>query len=225
MTVVGVDGCTSGWVAVVLGQNGSVRAHYLSRIDALAEVVADPDVIAIDIPIGLPETGRRPADVAARSFLRARRNSVFFTPVRAAVEAATHAQATAASTQVTGGGISQQSYRLARKILEVEGWRPSAPCPVFEVHPEVSFAHLLGAEASAPKKTWAGMVERRDGLVAAGIQLEGLDGAAARAARVDDMLDAAVAAWTATRLAAGTARPFPDPPPLGPSGNPVAIWA
>ncbi len=66
-------------------------------------------------------------------------------------------------------GISQQAYALGPKILEVERWLPSSPCPVYEVHPEVSFAVLLGEPARASKKTWAGMVERRRALEAAGI--------------------------------------------------------
>jgi predicted RNase H-like nuclease len=226
MTVVGIDGCRSGWIAVVIGHAGGVSAHHLYVIDDLVAVAPDAKVIGIDIPIGLPEAGRRQSDLAARDFLGRRRNSLFHTPVRAALEAATHAEATAASRRVTGAGISQQSYALRRKIIEVERWLPSAPCPVFEVHPEVSFAVLLGAPAAAPKKTWAGMRQRFRGLAAAGIDLEALDvGTAAVAAATDDMLDAAVVAWTAGRVAAGTARSFPDPPEPGSAGRALAVWA
>jgi predicted RNase H-like nuclease len=226
MSLVGIDGCRSGWIAVVVGPSGVVSAHHLYLIDDVVAIAPDAKVIAIDIPIGLPETGRRQADLAARDFLGRRRNSVFHTPVRAALEAATHAEATAASMRVTGAGISQQSFALRRKIIEVERWLPSASCPVFEVHPEVSFAVLLGAPAAAPKKTWAGMRERSRGLAAAGIDLQALDvGTAAVAASVDDMLDAAVVAWTAGRIAAGTARSFPDPPEPGPGGRALAVWA
>jgi predicted RNase H-like nuclease len=226
MTLVGIDGCRSGWIAVVVGPAGEVRAHHLHVIDDVLEVAPDADVIAIDIPIGLPEAGRRQSDLAARDFLGARRNSLFHTPVRAALDAATHAEATATSLRVTGSGISQQSYALRRKIIEVERWLPSSTCPIFEVHPEVSFAVLLGAPAAAPKKTWAGMRQRWRGLAAAGLDLEALDvGTASVAASVDDMLDAAVVAWSAGRIAAGTARSFPDPPETGKAGRALAVWA
>jgi predicted RNase H-like nuclease len=43
-------------------------------------------------------------------------------------------------------------------------------------------------------------------------------GAAGRAG-ADDVLDAAAVAWTASRLAAGTAVSFPDPP------APSSVWA
>lgn len=49
-------------------------------------------------------------------------------------------------------------------------------------------------------------------------------GAAGEQARVDDVLDAAVVAWTAQRVAAGEARPLPDPPETFSDGIPCAIW-
>jgi predicted RNase H-like nuclease len=225
MVVVGVDGCKTGWIAVVLRGGHLPAAQYLPTIDALVSAAPDAVVVAIDIPIGLPDAGRREADRQAREFLRGRRNSVFFTPVRSAIEARTHALGTQAALTETGAGISRQAYALGRKIMEVERWLPSAHCPVYEVHPEVSFAVLLGAPATASKKSWAGMVQRRRALAEVGILLEHIDGVAAGRAAVDDMLDAAVAGWTAARLAQGTARSFPDGPREGPSGRRLAIWA
>jgi hypothetical protein len=123
--------------------------------------------------------GRREADFAARARLGVRRNSVFFTPPRAVLEATTHADATAASVRLTGLGLSQQSFALFPKLREVDDWVQRAPCPVYEVHPELSFAVLLGAPASAPKKTWAGMAERRRALENLGLTLDHIHGDAA----------------------------------------------
>ena len=225
MLVVGVDGCKTGWMAVALRDGTHPEAHYLSSIAALESVAHDASAVAIDIPIGLPVAGRREADLQARQFLGPRRSSVFFTPVRDAIDAPTHAVATRAAFDRTGTGISQQAYAIRTKILEVERWLQSCELPVYEVHPEVSFAILLGGPARAPKKTWAGMVERRRGLEAAGISLDLVEGVAALRATVDDMLDAAAAAWTARRLARGLGRSFPDPPELDVSHRGVAIWA
>jgi predicted RNase H-like nuclease len=222
---VGVDACKSGWIAVAIDDVRVIEAQFLPRIDALPAVLPEASIVAIDIPIGLPESGRRAADVAARAFLGARRNSVFFTPVRPALAAATHAQASAVATRLTGFGLSQQSFALAAKILEVDEWATLAPCPVYEVHPEVSFAILLNAPASAAKKTWAGMTQRRLALERAGLCLDQLGGEAAVRAGVDDMLDAAVAAWSARRIVRGEAVTFPDPPIAGPDGALTAIWA
>ena len=225
MLVIGVDGCKTGWIAVALGDGRHPEAHYLSSIAALDSLAHDASAVAIDIPIGLPVAGRREADLKAREFLGPRRSSVFFTPVREAIDAPTHAVATRAAFNRTGAGISQQAYAIRTKILEVERWLESSDLPVYEVHPEVSFAILLGGPARAPKKTWAGMVERRRGLAAAGISLDPVEGVAPLRAAVDDMLDAAAAAWTAGRLAGGVARSFPDSPRLDGSHREAAIWA
>lgn len=222
----GLDGCRSGWIAVVLHDHHDPEAHYLETVRDLDHVAPGASAVAIDIPIGFPTGGPRQADVLARQFLGPRRSSVFLTPVREAIEAGNHASATRQAVALTGRGISRQAYALGKKILEVEGWLlPSSTCPVYEVHPEVSFAVLLGRPARASKKTWAGMVERRQGLERAGISLDHIAGEAISRAAVDDVLDAAVAAWSAGRLARGTALSFPDPPPVGASGRPVAIWA
>lgn len=145
-----------------------------------------------------------------RAALGARRNSLFFTPVRAAIEAATHADASAASIAAGAGGISQQAYRLGPKILEVAAWLPSAQCPVKEVHPELSFSVMLGHPAVYAKTTWGGIDERTRALSDQGIELDDVDEDAARRAAPDDVLDAAACAWTARRLADGTAQSFVD---------------
>jgi predicted RNase H-like nuclease len=49
-------------------------------------------------------------------------------------------------------------------------------------------------------------------------------GPAGRVAGVDDVLDAAVAAWSAQRIARGEARCLPDPPERDAEGRSVAIW-
>ncbi|KAA0248745.1 MAG: DUF429 domain-containing protein, partial [Acidobacteria bacterium] len=80
MRVAGIDGTSSGWVAVVLqgGKVAEVRpfADFASAIEGLR----DTRFIAIDIPIGLPGTGPRQADVLARKRLGARGSSVFTVP-------------------------------------------------------------------------------------------------------------------------------------------------
>ncbi len=75
--VLGVDGCRGGWVGIAWGADGSVVAYARSRISELveaAEADGSVDVIAVDIPIGLPERGRRKADAQARLALGARRS-------------------------------------------------------------------------------------------------------------------------------------------------------
>jgi predicted RNase H-like nuclease len=91
-----------------------------------------------------------------------------------------------------------------------------------EVHPEVSFRAMNGGQAlDYGKKSAGGALERTELLRRHGIELIRLDAAAAAA--LDDVLDAAAAAWSAARVANGQANSLPDPPQLL-DGRLVAIW-
>jgi predicted RNase H-like nuclease len=208
VVAVGVDGCKDGWIAVAL-RPGGADVHFLPTIDRLAVAVPDATVIGIDIPLAIPDRGPRTAELAARAALGPRRSSIFVTPPRAALAAPTHAEATKLAKDLCGSGCSQQAWRLAPKIFEVEQWQSHAP--LYEVHPELSFATMLGAPARANKKTWAGMVERRTALLGAGINLDDAPPEPATKAAIDDMLDAGAAAWSAQRILAGSAVAFADP--------------
>jgi predicted RNase H-like nuclease len=181
--------------------------------------------VGIDMPIGLPDAGRREADVLARAAVGPRWQSVFMTPVRAALAEPTFASAVARSRELAGEGISKQAFALRPRLLEVDAWVATSVVPVFEVHPEVSFTVLAGHPPEQPKKTWAGAVQRRGLLAAAGVEVPDDLGEAGRVAAVDDILDAAVAAWSARRWAAGAATSFPDPPERFGDGYICAIWA
>ena len=181
--------------------------------------------MAIDIPIGLPDDDTRPADIAARKALGKRWQTVFLTPVRRAIEATTYDEANQLAREINDAGISRQAYALQKKILEVDRWIGTAPCAVYEVHPELSFAHLAGEPVTASKKTWAGAHERQRLLEGAGIKLEGDLGIPGLRAGRDDVLDAAVAAWTAQRIAAGDAVHFGEPGSIAGSDHAFAIWA
>jgi predicted RNase H-like nuclease len=61
-------------------------------------------------------------------------------------------------------------------------------------------------------------------LAETGIVLPGDLGPAGEEAAVDDVLDAAAAAWTALRVFRGEAQPCPDPPELFSDGLASAIW-
>jgi predicted RNase H-like nuclease len=224
--VAGVDGCRAGWVAVCLAGDSksepvtwAVDARYLERIDDLGHFFPDLAAVGVDIPIGLYDEGWREADRAAQAFLGRRRSSVFSVPPRSVLEAATYQEAKAACFKLTGSMPSRQAYNLAAKILEVERWLPQAPCAVWEVHPEVSFTILLGHQARASKKTWAGAIERWEALSSAGVDLDAVPFEVGARVAVDDLLDAGAAAWSAWRVLTGRALAFPNPP-TGP-----AIWA
>jgi predicted RNase H-like nuclease len=227
--VLGVDACRTGWVGIALS-GGEARAYFAPGIQELAgRAAADGPVlvIAIDIPIGLADAGRRRADVLARKALGGRWPSLFITPVRAAVEAADYQAAAAENRRLAREGLSRQAFALRAKILDVDQWLQAgspAPARVVEAHPELSFAAMAGAPLRSRKITWAGAVQRRALLAQAGIVLGGDLGLAGEQAGVDDVLDAAATAWTARRVSEGSARCLPPSPEVFSDGISAAIW-
>jgi predicted RNase H-like nuclease len=113
---------------------------------------------------------------------------------------------------------SRHSRSLGKKILEVEAHLEER---VVEVHPEVSFAALAGRPLRHSKRSWNGQMERRRLLASVGVELP--DELAAGDTAADDVLDAAVAAWSAARKDRGEAATLPADPPVQ-DGRPVAIW-
>jgi predicted RNase H-like nuclease len=228
--VLGVDASGRGWIGIAWGGGEQLWAYAAGTVAAVVAACRDDGPVALvglDIPIGLSEAGPRLADVAARDRLGARRSSVFETPVRAALLAPDHASAGLANRAATGRGVSAQAYGLRHRVLEVDGWlradvagdRP----PVYEVHPELSFAQMAGHPLPDGKRTWAGAEHRRMLLAREGLFVGDL-GEAGRLALVDDALDAAAAAWTAARILTGDATSLPDPPEPTPDGLAAAIW-
>lgn len=223
MQVVGVDGCRQGWVAVALDDGAFGGAALFPSISFAGVLEAHPAAVClgVDIPIGLCDQAPRPGEREAKRLLGRRASTLFFTPPRAVLEAPSYADARRVAATLGGSGVSAQAYALAGRILEVDGYRDRR---LVEVHPEVSFTVLAGGHLSHSKKTWAGQAERTALLAGAGIHLPA-DAASAGAAAPDDLIDAAVVAWSAARVAAGIARTFPDPPHRTPDGRIIAIHA
>lgn len=221
MLVMGVDGAPNGWVGAVWDWQ-QLRLLYRTSLSQLFLDAGQPSVVAVDMPIGLVESGLRRAETTAREFLGARRSSIFLSPVRAVFARGNFtdfAGANQHSREVTGSGLSRQSFALFRKIDEVERWRHTVTATVVEVHPEVTFQVMAQGPLTASKKTWRGMCERRRLLAAGGLEPNEVDDCGPAAP--DDVLDAIATAWTAWRVASDSARSFPaDPLP----GEPT-IWA
>ena len=151
--VAGIDGCPKGWIAIVLEELRFARAEFASTFAELLIHLADAQVIAVDIPIGLPDGSEpRAADIEARKRLVRRRSSVFPTPPRVVLEASTYFKANRISKQHFDRGISQQSYALRKKILEVDVCA-AADDRIYEVHPEVCFTQMNGEPLAYSEKS------------------------------------------------------------------------
>lgn len=200
--VVGVDGYARGWVAVEILDGRFAGATTFRGFPGVRDAYLDAACIGVDIPIG---GGPRAADTLAREFVGPRWASVFPTPPADVIELDDYAEAVRRHPS-----LSRQSFALFRKIREVAAVPHDRPL-VVEVHPEVSFCALKGAYLEEPKTTWNGFMERRRLLASAGIVVpEELD----RAIPLVDVLDAAVAAWSARRCARGEAESLGEPPAI-----------
>ena len=232
----GVDGCPSGWIAAFV-RGAEVRVEVLPRF--VHVLALRPALVAIDIPIGLPERaghGGRAAENAVRPLLGARQSSVFSVPSRAAVYAESYVVACAAAlaTSDPPRKMSIQLYNIAPKIREVDELLRADPAlaqHVFEVHPELAFWRLNGWRAlDQPKKVKGrshepGLALRRSLLLAGGLPDPAVNALPPKGAGPDDLLDALACAYVAVQLRDGLAQPFPNPPEWDAFGLPMAIWA
>ena len=173
--------------------------------------------------VGLPRgTSRRACDEAAKVYVGKRSSSVFHTPPRAVLEAATYREANDLSRALCGSGISAQAYALRTKILEVDPIAARDPRLV-EVHPEVSFCAMKGGTLAFSKKSWNGQRERTALLRTRGIELPDHLAEAGTAA-ADDLLDAAAAAWSAWRFHIGEAGGLPPLGEMAHGGRRSRVW-
>lgn len=203
--VAGADVAHGRWVVVVLENGRFQRALVVDHLLQLGHRLGLPDLLALDIPIGLPTDGAdypRPSELEARIFIGPRRSSVFPAPLRLVYDESNYSAANALHRELIGKGISRQTWALRAKILEAESFVTDNPNTI-EVHPEVCFRAMKGEPLDVSKKSWNGQMERRALLANKGIDLPGQLDELAGKVPPDDLLDAAAAAWTAWRCAKG----------------------
>jgi threonine dehydratase len=240
MWIAGVDGCRSGWLVALwhLG-TGQLRLRILPDLQSLLDALEAPRIIAIDMPIGLPDAidgPGRAAEQAVRPLLGLRQSSVFSIPSRDAVHAGEYrdACARALATSSPPRKISKQGFMLFDKIREIDALlraRSELHERIFEVHPEVAFWLMNGkVSLPEPKKVKGrpcepGIALRRRLLIEAGLPRECVEGPPPRGAGVDDLLDSLANVFVARRIIDGKATPYPNPPARDRHGIPIAIWA
>jgi predicted RNase H-like nuclease len=218
--VCGVDGCRGGWVVVYHDlESDQMRWAIVPNLQAIVASRPRPAVIAIDVPIGIPDSGSRECDVEARRRLRSpRSSSVFPVPVRSLLDCGSWEEANERGRVLEGKGVPKQAWALAPKIREVdEAVRANDELRgvVREVHPELCFASMNGGlPMSYRKRKPEGRRER--GAVLRRFFGSAVDEAVAarlKGCGVEDLLDALATVWTAARIVRGEAFTVPDHPP------------
>ena len=197
-----------------------------------------PSVIAVDMPIGLPERvgpGGRGPEREVRRLLGERQSSVFAVPSRAAVMEDDYRRScdVALATSEPPKKVSKQCFHLFPKIREIDRlMTPGARSARLRGAPR---ARLLAAQRraadGAAEEGEEPAVRRRASTSVRrcssrhGYDRAFLDQPLPRGVGRDDLLDAAALALTATRIANGEGRSFPARPERDGKGLRMAIWA
>lgn len=238
---VGIDGWRRGWVVAALeaGEGAAPRVRVVRRIEELDPWLEAEGLVPlrrlVDIPLGLPVSGGRAVERAAKqrlAALGAPPSSVFPVPPRIVFDALDFAEAQRLAQASTGKGLSLQSWHLVPKIREVDlhlrRRDPLRPA-LRESHPELVFALLAARRGAGPlprKATPAGVEARLALLRALGVETGALLGAAVPvdgvAPKADDLLDATVLAWLAARPERELAA-LPETPEADPLGLPMEM--
>lgn len=229
--IAGADGCRAEWCVVLLDlATAETRVRIVPSIEALFHMPEQPLIIAIDIPIGLPEftmPGGRDCERKARKVLGRKASSVFSALGRAPLRSSSRLEAHTTNQEGGGVGVGAQAWGLSAKLREADLAVTSERQRVMrEVHPEVSFWAMNGRRPIMPsKKTAIGARERIAALVAGGMA-EKLTVAPPQGlrAKLDDYLDACAATWTAARIARSEANRFPEQPAFDARRLDMAIW-
>jgi pyridoxal kinase len=231
--VLGLDGCKAGWIGVWYDIHGhaSPRHQLFSSLSEVADAEISPEIIAIDMPVGFPELsehGGRICEREARALLGRKSSSVFSSPSRKALAANTYQEACELNSLEGGPRLSKQSYMLFPKMREVDALKKSEMGSiVFETHPEVALAIFERAPILEAKKAVEGRAARLTALRKLGFPIGLIDPHTYPNSKVapDDLVDAAICAVTAQRIANGQHVTLPTHPPVDSDGIEMAIHA
>src|SRR5260370_875586 len=135
----GVDGCRTGWVvAFARAVDSDIRIRIVPRFAEGLAAPGAPSIVAVDIPIGLPERagpGGTAAENAVRPLLGARQASVFSIPSRGARvwgAASVGGGAALAPAPAAGGGVRPADGNLGVSVefTSAPRWPPAGASAV-----------------------------------------------------------------------------------------------
>ena len=207
INLIGVDGTSSGWIASI-GNSKFKRLATVTFSEKLDKILSKypNSIVVIDMPVELNKKNYlRECDVLAKRYLGKKfQSSIFIPPLKRVIKCSTYREANKLSKEITGKGLSKQSWNLKNKIGEVQSLSKSSH-KIYEGHPECSFKMLKNETLKAKKKSVLGVFERLNLLRNAGfdplsisLRLENDS-----TTKIDDVLDSIVLFITALRIAEG----------------------
>ena len=240
-TLIGIDACPGGWCSCIQSGPDDLDIRFTNALGSLLEEYPDA-VIAIDIPIGLPdkttgmEPGIRQCDKEARRFLGfPRSSSVFSSPVRPLLDieeediAKAHREASSVTMSISERKVTRQTMNILPRIREVDDLLQQSGQlrdRIFEVHPELIFMEINGEPIQESKRTLEGRARRMDCLheVFGSQAVESCIAMIEETTiKVDDLMDALACCWSADRIACGIHHELPAKPEFDSTGLRMTI--
>ena len=232
----GLDGCKAGWVMVTWTGHPSETPGISLIPDIATAFASTARIVAVDMPIGLPELSGRTCERETRARLGDRQSSVFAVPSRAAVMQDDYFASCQVNLENSNPPrkVSKQCFMLFPKIREIDAViTPSQQTRVWEVHPELCFWAMNGGQpVPVPKKVKSrpnpgGMALRRKLLARNGFPVDRLQHPLWPKSKVaeDDILDACACAWSAARIDRGEHISLPAKPEFDGRGLRMQISA
>ena len=167
----GVDGCKSGWI-VAFSQSWPslepIQFEYCTDFTAVLRATSHCSVVAVDMPIGLPDSSDlRECDVQAHHALGSKGSSVFMTPPRACIDAKDVREFQSLHRQSRKKGAGLPVWGIVPKMRDVNRIMEERYCSdqniqdrVIEFHPELTWCRLAGSEGLLSKHIAEGILQR-----------------------------------------------------------------
>jgi predicted RNase H-like nuclease len=167
----GVDGCKRGWIIAMAESwpfHEPLRIEFCLDFNAVLEAIQACQVVAVDIPIGLPDASDiRDCDLGAQRALGSKRSSVFLTPPRFCLEARGPVEFQRMHRGIRGKGAGLPVWGIVPKMLEVNRLMeklvssdPTLQDRIIEFHPELTWQYLAGSTKLSSKRCAEGVLQR-----------------------------------------------------------------
>ena len=213
-------------------ENGTLSSIIFKSTAELFAQTPTPAIFAIDIPIGLTDSGPRQCDIQARRLLGARRGtSVFPAPIRPVLNVATREEADKIHRSIDGRGVNVFSWNLYPRIRDVDielQKNSQLRDNVYEVHPEISFRAINDGESIvAAKRNPKGESIRRslvENHFGTGAFDEIRKNHYLKNVANHDINDAFAVLWTAERIYRIEAAVIPAEVEFDSAGSRMGIW-
>ena len=204
----GVDGYINGWCCCIINENITIQLH--NSLNSITKSHTSAKCIFIDMPIGLSsQKFSRKIDQEIRKLLpKNKKGSVFTPPCREALSKNNYKKANSINKDITGKGISIQSWNLHKKINELDNLLIndlSSRSIIHESHPELCFLKFNNSNPlEYNKKTKEGIKQRieiigKEIKNIAEILNNSMDKFRGSKVKIDDLLDAIILAISAKK--------------------------